>query len=111
MNVSREVLIEYLQPEFLKSLIRLERACRILARLEQFCVCICLQLFGGALIGLSGLPAWISWMKYVSVFRYSVEVRADFVLLDVSFFLWQALAVNEMKGQTYMEELTINETW
>ena len=38
------------------------------------CACVRVQLFGGALIGLSSLPSWIRWMKYISVFRYSVEV-------------------------------------
>jgi len=32
------------------------------------------QLFGGFLIGLSSLPEWIQWMKYISLFRYAIEV-------------------------------------
>ena len=33
------------------------------------------QLFGGLLIALESLPSWISWMKYLSFVRYSLEVR------------------------------------
>ena len=35
-----------------------------------------LQLFGGFLIGLSSLPVWINWMKYISIFRYAIEVSS-----------------------------------
>ena len=33
-----------------------------------------MQLFGGFLIALSSLPEWIRWVKYLSLFRYSLEV-------------------------------------
>ena len=33
-----------------------------------------LQLFGGFIIGLTSLPLWIQWMKYLSIFRYAIEV-------------------------------------
>ena len=51
---------------------------------STLCVCACLtmdvlfshfQLFGGFLIALDSLPGWIRWMKYLSLFRYSVEVK------------------------------------
>ena len=41
------------------------------------CVCVCLQLFGGFLIALSSLPEWLQWIKYLSLFRYSLEVWTD----------------------------------
>ena len=51
------------------------------------CVCVCtyysnklpfscLQLFGGFLIALDSLPGWIHWMKYLSLFRYAIEVKS-----------------------------------
>ena len=46
------------------------------------CVCVCLQLFGGFLIALSSLPEWLQWIKYLSLFRYSLEVWTD---LDCSY--------------------------
>ena len=33
------------------------------------------KIFGGVLIGLNSLPLWIRWMKYISIFRYSLEVH------------------------------------
>ena len=40
------------------------------------CIYLCdiLQLFGGLLITLESLPAWIGWMKYLSFVRYIMEV-------------------------------------
>ncbi|XP_064387241.1 broad substrate specificity ATP-binding cassette transporter ABCG2-like [Halichondria panicea] len=52
------------------------------------------MLFGGFLIGLSSIPDWISWMKYLSIFRYSIE----------------AISVNELQDQWYSEKLGPNGT-
>ena len=44
------------------------------------CACLCAtsfpspQLFGGLFISLDSLPVWLQWLKYLSVFRYGVEV-------------------------------------
>lgn len=43
------------------------------------------MLFGGFFISLSSLPVWLSWLKYLSLFRYGTE----------------ALAINELRGQQY----------
>ncbi|XP_064387242.1 broad substrate specificity ATP-binding cassette transporter ABCG2-like [Halichondria panicea] len=43
------------------------------------------MLFGGLFISLDSLPVWLQWIKYLSLFRYSVE----------------ALAHNEIVGQCY----------
>ena len=37
---------------------------------------ICFQLFGGQLIALESLPAWISWLKFLSFIRYTIEVHS-----------------------------------
>lgn len=37
---------------------------------------VCLQLFGGFLVSLNSLPVWLRWLKYLSLFRYSIEVSA-----------------------------------
>ena len=43
----------------------------------NFFTVIFLQLFAGFLIALSSLPEWISWIKYLSLFKYSLEVRTE----------------------------------
>ncbi|KAL5486908.1 hypothetical protein EMCRGX_G019448 [Ephydatia muelleri] len=48
------------------------------------------MLFGGFLLALASIPAWVRWMKYLSLFRYSVE----------------ALAINELKGQLFYNTLS-----
>lgn len=45
---------------------------------------------GGFLIGLNSLPPWISWLQYISIFRYGTE----------------ALAINELKDQIYSVPIT-----
>jgi ATP-binding cassette subfamily G (WHITE) protein 2 len=43
------------------------------------------MLFGGLLVNLASLPAWVRWIQYLSFFRYGYE----------------ALAVTEMHGLTF----------
>ena len=33
-----------------------------------------LQVFGGVLVNLNSLLDWLSWIKYISIFRYAIEV-------------------------------------
>ncbi len=33
-----------------------------------------MQLFGGFFIALDSLPIWVQWVKWLSIFRYGVEV-------------------------------------
>ncbi|KAH9519810.1 ATP-binding cassette sub- G member 2 [Bulinus truncatus] len=44
-----------------------------------------MMLFGGLLINVGDLGDWISWVKYLSIFRYSLT----------------ALEINELKGQSF----------
>ena len=34
----------------------------------------CMQLLAGFLISLSSLPVYLRWLKYLSIFHYSIEV-------------------------------------
>ena len=38
---------------------------------------VIMQLFGGFLISLDSLPVYVSWLKYLSIFRYATEVRCS----------------------------------
>lgn len=44
------------------------------------------MLFGGFLVSLNSLPWWIRWLKYLSIFRYSIEALAINELTDQCFF-------------------------
>lgn len=33
-----------------------------------------LQVFGGVLVNLNSVLDWLSWIKYISIFRYAIEV-------------------------------------
>ncbi|XP_055877711.1 broad substrate specificity ATP-binding cassette transporter ABCG2-like isoform X2 [Biomphalaria glabrata] len=56
--------------------------------LANLCLALCyvfMMLFSGLLINVGDLGDWISWIKYLSVFRYSLN----------------ALEINELKGQKF----------
>ncbi|KAK0051150.1 ATP-binding cassette sub-family G member 2 [Biomphalaria pfeifferi] len=56
--------------------------------LANLCLALCyvfMMLFSGLLINVGDLGDWISWIKYLSVFRYSLN----------------ALEINELKGQEF----------
>ena len=40
----------------------------------NFCFSASLQVFGGVLVNLNSLLNWLSWLKYLSIFRYAIEV-------------------------------------
>jgi ATP-binding cassette subfamily G (WHITE) protein 2 len=48
------------------------------------------MVFGGFLINLGSIPVWLSWLQYLSLFKFSIA----------------ALSVNEMEGQCYCADLT-----
>uniref|UniRef100_UPI00398F6165 broad substrate specificity ATP-binding cassette transporter ABCG2-like n=1 Tax=Pristiophorus japonicus TaxID=55135 RepID=UPI00398F6165 len=44
-----------------------------------------MMVFGGFLVNLDGMLLWLSWLKWISIFRYGLN----------------ALTINELKGQTF----------
>jgi ATP-binding cassette subfamily G (WHITE) protein 2 len=56
-----------------------------LANLAVSVVYVVAMIFGGLLVNLASLPAWVRWIQYLSFFKYGYE----------------ALAVTEMHGLTF----------
>ncbi|XP_033108202.1 broad substrate specificity ATP-binding cassette transporter ABCG2-like [Anneissia japonica] len=51
-------------------------------------MCFVLMLiFGGLFVNITSLPVWLEWLKYISIFRYSLNT----------------LSVNEFTGMTFVE--------
>jgi hypothetical protein len=75
------------------------------------------QLFGGFLIALSSLPEWIHWIKYLSLFRYALEVQLVLKLtpiIDLTLYytctgILQAMSINEINGKYYCPNGTFTE--
>ncbi|XP_067828425.1 broad substrate specificity ATP-binding cassette transporter ABCG2c [Heptranchias perlo] len=52
-----------------------------------------MMVFGGFLVNLNGMLEWLSWLKWISIFRYGLN----------------ALLINELKGQIfYMNSTLVN---
>ena len=52
----------------------------VLSLSEAFWTIFCWQLFSGLLVNLSTMGDWLSWIRYLSIFRYSLNVSQTFSL-------------------------------
>lgn len=62
--------------------------------------CPPLQLFGGFFIALDSLPVWVSWLKWLSIFRYGVEVRT-YVCVYVCKYMYACTLTSVTKLRMY----------
>ena len=80
-----------------------------------------MQVFSGVLVNVGSVGKWLSWIKYISIFRYGIEARLfDLLLICCVALSWgslilicssrQTLDINELKGMTF-DCQNITTTW
>lgn len=38
-------------------------------------VYVCMMVFSGRMVNIDTIPVWLQWLKWISIFRYSMNVR------------------------------------
>lgn len=74
---------------FISALVRIFAVANLLIAM----VYVVMMVFSGLLVNLDTVPDFLEWLKYLSIFRYSLE----------------ALSINELKGMTFIRA-TANES-
>eukprot|EP01134_Creolimax_fragrantissima_P007093 CFRG7093T1 len=76
---------------------------RQIAGITQKLIFTAMMIFGGLFININTIPAWLRWLQWLSLFRYSMEIVAVVQLEDVTFD-----CVNCMDGNTYLAAQTFD---
>ena len=81
-------------------------------KLSILCAYVYVQVFTGYLISLDSIPVWLSWLQWLSIFRYAFAVslyKAQMGRL-LYFVIMQALTENELENRNFCAA-NFNDTW